>query len=1714
MRNRIIELSLALALYAGVASAQSTGYELALSGTPVAMPGEHLRLAGTVFEVQGLAALRPLGGGRVHASLHSTGPGRADDVVVAEGDFVADGAGRVILDLAVPAAALPTGLTLVTRIGRPGERSPRELTFHVSVHPAVRIDLITDRVRYEPGETLHAFALVRRMSTGQPVRDATVHATLSGPNGAVLETDVPLRASGAFVLDAPFAATTPNGAYTLSLRYVGGGSTATASRTVQVEQRTVERMLVTASVDQAVVAPGTELTGSVFVRSASGTPIAGVGVNVSLDAVDVSVTTDAEGRATFRIRAPSYLSGDVQRMRVAVRVEHAAYGTRIEFVPVVVARSPYRVEVVAQGGALVLDVSTTAFVHVVDPLGAPAPAGLVVEATGVGVRGGPFRGVTDADGFVAVPMHVPTGASSRFDEGPCSGGHAVELALTLHASRPYSVDACAKVSLEAQVAVRAQNSVVQPGGTLAVDIGRTPARAGDEVIVELLLDGRVIAATILAGSATRGQLPVPRDANGVLLIRARPLGRASAVPGLDELGATAFGTGSMDAVLVRPADAFNLDLRTQEEPFAVRGTARIEYHLSRDSSDAFVTFVARDLAQHGGEGDYVLNWLGRFYEAAIVAPSEQPRDALLRATLAASLRPDPAALGVGPLNVRPWLPEGGSSEPDGARGELRDPFKSRDELLRRQSGELMVAIADALSEEYARVGLRDEDDGDDDDGEEGEVEEQDDRLLTSTGGFPPDLVARLVRLGHLSEERVETLGGRPMTLAMLQSADPSFRAENVAARFCRGQLVRAMLTLLAYTDPDSEGGARALAGLPPARWLSRLVELGALTPEQLRDPWGHALVFRPATGGTPRYVLSDRAPTYELISLGPDGRAGSRDDVRDPFARILPAGSPFAVASGEDQLLASVAAISPGPSALGGMLRAYATVSLEARDEGREGAVGAFASEEYGDSPTPMAAAFDDDMMGGALMGRASGAGYGMGAGELGDRSSGMRMRSMLSARPAGAAPPPPPPPSPGSSLARVGELVRERFPATLLFVGERALSREGSFDIPLADALTTYRVEGIAWTASGWLTVARTEFRVDQIATVDAVVPEYATVGDLLRVPVRVENRGRTPLRARIGIAAEGIDVEGGEVRSVEVPARDVLEATVELRVRAAGRGQLVVRLVGEDDSPLDATRRPIVAYPDSRLVHESMRRFVEGATVLTFETPADAVERDAGEVRIATGFDFFGGLPTGNAPVTVLRAYARLVAGIEPSDVDRTIAIELVQNAISVHAGSGDYRPDGAYDIGALARALSVAYGSAGLGDEAVVNAAELLSAFLPAEGTVMDSGLLSRHADALLYLAPLVRRRAERPLPPALTAVVDRLRVLVRDGSAFASEDILLSVHAAAALAMTRGASRDARADELLRRLDTYVIRGSQGRFLEASVVGEAHARELPTALLALAYVGQGDRAAAFDAFRGLVNRPERTLTQEAQLHAAIVAGILLSGDVSQLAIRLDGQPLALVTAGSERVAALPGFGRAGTHRLEVILPEGGAALLQLEVRYGRPWDGAEARRLPLRLTVAGEVGARDTRAGLAVEVRNEGARLLRSPIVEVDLPAGAELDDDARGALRTQTITPPTLEGRTLRLALRPMAPGGRVRIPLRLRWSLGGDLRGLGVTAYDDVAQSGDLVARAVLPSRAVALADHGAEPVAAEAEADAPPPTRPPPVPYLRTLTPAPEVTR
>ncbi len=1633
-------------------------------------------MSGVAYEVVGYADLKPLVGGEVVARLRDYDQRHQRWETIEEVTTRSNGRGEVGFGLPVPERRyVRPQVQILVRRGQ----AHREFEWPLQLRSPLLVDVLLDRRRYEPGETVHLWTRVVRASDGAPAAGRSLRVRVTDPGGRPLaERSVTVGDSGAVSVAVELPDSATDGRYAASVHIEDSVATATAQEHFDVARRTVERLLVEPTLDQQVVPPSGWLTGRVSVTTPSGNPVSGGEVQLQIGD-DRSrrqvLRTDAEGIATIRMQAPAYLSGDIQQQSLQIRVSHPAHGVLHTAAPFLLSRVQWRVEVTAENGGVVPEVLADVLVAVADPRGEPAPAGTKVRVGGAPVVGRSVEVAVDSHGLAVVPLRVRDGQAGpiRAAGSGCVGRPGVFLDVEVVGERSAVARVCVPVATKARVRPRVLQRVVEPGGLIDVAIARHPQVRGRPVLVEVLAADRAVVATFAAGD--RVELELPADVAGVLQVRARPVLRHDERRPLDDFGGSSLGVGALDAVLVRPADAFTLTLRSDRDRYRVRETAQLALQTSTASPRAWAALVARDLSAHGGEGPWSLTWMRNALTEAALRPDAEGANRLLRASLIAGLTQDVEPHREPPL-VQPYWGQRRSS--GGQQGTLRDPVAARDYLRRRQIGQLMVAlerVVDGLGDDPARRA--------------GVVVRRGHRL-----DFDPNVIANLVRQERLSEHVTKTLGGEAATLAMVRSVDPSFSFDTVARRVARARLVRLMVALAAFTDPDDPTAARASQGQPRERWLSRLVQLGVLRSAALIDPWGRPFEFRPTT--RPGVIICDRAPTWEVVSAGPDGRFGSHDDVRDPFERVVPQGTPYAVASGEDTLMTALSALAPGPRALSGMARAYASLSLQAQEEQRQQATTGTVSE---DAPMRAMVARPVGGTGAALGGAANGRrrrpqrampmedGFGVAAEPERDDEPARNQRAEV----------------PASTFARLGTIVRERFPATLHFVGEVPLDGTiTTVPMPLADALTTYRVEAIAWTATGWVTSARTELRVDQDATIDAPVPPFGTVGDRLRIPVRVANRTERPIEATIAIEAEGLTLDLPEPRTVTVPPRDALEEIVELPLAEAGAGALVLRVLRTTDGQaFDAVRRPLTIWPDARLVRTQRELLVEpgahGVASMTVSVPSDASPRGPGELRVVPATVLFG----------EVRDQTHLLAGWTLALLDQEVPEPVLQNARQVlRAGDPVLEHDVHAPPESLARAIAATWRDAGVQDVVLRRGLRGVSRLLGDPVADLDPGRTLQLAEVLLDLAPAQRAHGRPALRGALDELVRELRRRVGSGAVATTDVPIVWVQSAAALALT---GDETRARELMRRAKRHVVRLGGEAFLEpAAQAGVTVARIEPTALMALAWAGLGAREEALPFLRHLIalHRGVTGWPFQARARATAAAGLTAGqGARGELRAWIDGAPIELVSPDGNarspvRVAIADTLGRPGTHHVRVA--GASMALVFVDVRYGRSWTTAPRRTARFEMSIEGRVGPRDARSGLALELRNRSPRLVTEPTVEIDLPAGTELDEPTRQVLRTVTVAEPTVEGRTLQLRLRPLAPGGYARVPLPLRWSLGGALRGLGVSAYDGATPATvEVRPVSVLPSRTITIHDRGEEPEQAEADSSPPPPPPPPPLP-------------
>ena len=1571
---RFREMLVAALLLPSAAAAQPFGgYEASLHGPRELARGRANLLHGRLFEVRGVSRLRPWARGQVRVRWVGTAAGAPlGPWATARAD--ADGHFRLFVEVPRDATS-PSELEV--RLGD-GELA-RTLRHPVQIAPTEELLLRTDRRFYQPGETVHVWALLRDGDTGVPLAGRTLH--LRGQGGSDLpRLDESVRTGDSGVAYASFElpSNEPSGAFQITAEL---DENVWASLLVEVGLRTSERLLVDLRWPETNVAPGALVHPVVEVRSLTGAPVRGarVSLRVGEDQAPRTLRTGEDGVARFEARTPTFLSGEIGTVEVHAWVDHPAYGAAERSKPLRLATpSALSVEGIARGGALYPELPSTLYVRLADAAGEPPAVGTPVTVRGPGLRR-PAHRQTDVHGLVELDVQVTRADVAVDTYGPCAGRFAAFFDVTVEGPHPRLARICAPVEVLAPARPRVERPVASPGDALRVTIERRPAARGRPVLVALMRGEQTLAVEVTRADEVRFEVP---PVLGVLHVLTRVAGE----PGRDASAASAAG---LEPLLVRPPAPVFPRARPMAPVYEVGEEAEIELRTAPGTGGWFAVNV-RDLAQQGGERPFEARFLRGRIRRALLRPDTPSLQRLARASLATEVDPPPP-----PAPVAPFVDAWGYHDTfdwDGPTPgvDLRDPFAEGLQLVRRELGQTFARIEEAVAQASTDEALR--------------------SLTVGEGRrrrFRDDLP---IVLGVPDT----TLGGMPLTVAALQDADPAFGFAAVARRVSRRRLVRAMVALLRLLRAQED------AAPPPTHWVSALIRHGRLNPSELRDPWGGTLGVRARPAGVP--AVSPDVPEQTLAFPGPDGRLGTRDDIVDPFARVVEAGSLYAVYSGEDTLMRTLALMSPADAALEAMLEACqrmtrAQAEAMAGDASSADATEGLASE----GPTVAYGA-----VGLGTLGHGSGYGSGHGTIRRSRRGSPPRIRTGAAAA------------RPSSSLRT---LVREEFPGTLFFAPSVPASETGTTRLrfPLAHGATSYLVEVVHWRPDGWIESTSTEVRAAQELSVDAPVPRFATEGDVLVLPLRATNASESARQVQLDLAADGALVADlPEPVEITVPPGEARAHYVQVALR---RGSGWLRVNGRAGPTRDAVRRRVRVLPNARPTTIEADGWVEDSEPLTVEVPREASRRRDGILVITSTA---GALGPDDSEWT---AWARALEGrVRPTDI-RAAAARL----------AADRGEDGAFEVHqpvTTARALAIAYGD----HRALPNAdleGLLLELTQAVGGRGRSAAATERNALVLLALAPALQQAEERAGAEALRRLGTMLQTAIQAGAAALSDEPAVQAAVAAALAWTGTAA--GRVREYRRRAQRGVVRFSGETWLHGRTETLRSQNWAPTALLALAYLGSGDRAAAFPLVRTLARRAARAPRPTDLGLASAAATLLNARPLRRVTLEIDGERRTVPLHEGSAQLALPGWDRPGRHVLRVVeLPPGHALHVHAQVPVGVPWSRNEREVLPLALELRRD-GQAQPRAGhferWTLRVRNTWPRVVREAVVEVSLPAGAELDEVAIEQLRPWLRGRPERDENIVRLHLRALLPGRAFLLPLQLRMSVAGKLHGLGVAAY-------------------------------------------------------------
>jgi hypothetical protein len=627
-------------------------------------------------------------------------------------------------------------------------------------------------------------------------------------------------------------------------RIIASTEAGQAERHVAREPDSSDVLAIEATAARRVVSPGATVPVEVRVRDRDRAPVRGAVVRWAEPAESEprEVRTDASGRAVLEWHVDPVLEEPFVDRARAISVTAPAHGTGRARARVRVARRQVFYGVSVEGGALARGLLGRVYVRAFGADGAP----LANEAVALELPGWQrLASATDRSGAVAFEGRLGRDAAAG------CGPTAVPATIELRGLRETS---CIAIDPDATVAVRAERA----DGAIRVALERTVS-APVEIVALRRVNGRwlPLVRTLVPQDRDETSIALPELMPSAIWIRARPLRDGRFVRGASTLVWNGPGAPSVT-------------LRASGEGATFEGVegSPIVYVMDANPGSFVQSLPPISRAFAEGATDLSVRALLATYVPRDRAASLSIRDGV------AAIEPmpnDPVALGL-----------------------LRDPWRTRARFLRGRVGRLMRAVEDYV---------------------DSQIPEHPENVFVREGGAHRFNLAILegaienVALddGVMDEESLAALDGEPIDLAALVALDRAFDFDHVARRVTRKRLWKLLVglrRLVRDNQIDADWARRGEIGdlLPNLVGVTPADEWGeSIVRRDLYDAWGRPFVLR---RGQARFSFLEPLPGYELVSAGPDGRAGTRDDLVDPFERVLPDGGVYAEAVGEDALLA------------------------------------------------------------------------------------------------------------------------------------------------------------------------------------------------------------------------------------------------------------------------------------------------------------------------------------------------------------------------------------------------------------------------------------------------------------------------------------------------------------------------------------------------------------------------------------------------------------------------------------------------------------------------------------------------------------------------------------------------------------------------------------------------------------------------------------------
>jgi len=453
-----------------------------------------------------------------------------------------------------------------------------EFTQPVKLEDKASILLTTEKPIYQPGQTIHARALVldRANHEASAGRRFTFEVEDSRGN-KVFKKATETDKFG--VCSAEFALADEVNLGTYHLRALMGdpeSPSSTAEIALNVERYVLPKFKV--AIDFAGngnrarhgYRPGDHVTGTVRANYFFGKSVDGGEVTVKASSMDVAVfevgsvqgKTDQDGAYRFDLRLPEYFAGrplnqGVARVLVEATVKDSADHVETRGEPITVTEAPLLITVVPEGGTLIPNLENEVFILTSYPDGTPARADLKVHATG-----GSQHVSTDEGGVAEIRINASDKAEALNIEAHDSEGNVATSTVQLQSR-----------SGEDQILLRTERAVYRAGDRIQLRVFSTKNKG--TAYVDVVKEGQ----TILTRDIDL------EDGHAELTLTATPQ-----MAGTLDFNAYLFGrdarpVGDHRLVFVQPADELKIETTSDASEYKPGGEARIRFRVTNSHGE-------------------------------------------------------------------------------------------------------------------------------------------------------------------------------------------------------------------------------------------------------------------------------------------------------------------------------------------------------------------------------------------------------------------------------------------------------------------------------------------------------------------------------------------------------------------------------------------------------------------------------------------------------------------------------------------------------------------------------------------------------------------------------------------------------------------------------------------------------------------------------------------------------------------------------------------------------------------------------------------------------------------------------------------------------------------------------------------------------------------------------------------------------------------------